>query len=169
VLNVGGNHDLYIKGDRTEAIGGTEVRVVNNDQFLNVMGMSVEFFNGPTTRFQTSSRVDDIRSGYYLKVQDDRVEDIGGTSALDAQRDVYIKAGMAITIEADTTITLKTPTSFIEIGPAGVVIEGPLVRINCGGAAMPAIKPPGRDADKAKQEQPKSPFAQLQDFIKGLG
>jgi type VI secretion system secreted protein VgrG len=169
VLNVAGNHDLYIQGNRTEGIGGTEVRIVSSDQFLTVVGMSMQTFMGMTHRFQMGPRMTTIQSGDFLNVQNDRVELIGGSSALDAQQDVYIKAGMAVTIEANTTITLKTATSFIEIGPSGVVIEGPLVRINCGGAAMPAMKPPGRNAEKAKQEQPKSPFAQLQDFIKGLG
>ena len=41
----------------------------------------------------------------------------------------------AVTIEGMTSIVLKVSSSFIEISPMGVTIQGPMVRINSGGAA----------------------------------
>jgi len=54
--------------------------------------------------------------------------------AIDAGQEIHLKAGVNIVLEAGQ-ITLKAGGSFIVVGPAGVDIVGPLVKINSGGAA----------------------------------
>ena len=46
--------------------------------------------------------------------------------------------GRTIALEAGTTLTLKAGSSFISLGPAGVDIQGSMVKINSGGSAGPA-------------------------------
>ena len=57
---------------------------------------------------------------------------------------VHIKGGMNVVVEAAVGLTLKGPGGFITIGPAGVQIQGTMVLINSGGAAIPGsgIKAP---------------------------
>ena len=65
-----------------------------------------------------------------VKVANNRVVDIGQADSLKAGTDITIKAGQTITIEAGTTITLKAGPSTIELGPSGITIKGPIVKIN---------------------------------------
>jgi type VI secretion system secreted protein VgrG len=68
--------------------------------------------------------------------------DAGAALKMTAGATLHIK-GLGIVIDGGTTLTIKAGPSFITLGPAGVVIEGPMVKINCGGAggaANPALK-----------------------------
>jgi type VI secretion system secreted protein VgrG len=65
---------------------------------------------------------------------------------------------MTLILEAGTQISLKAAGSFIDIGPSGVSISGPMVMINSGGAAgsgcgssptSPASPTDPTDPDKA--------------------
>jgi type VI secretion system secreted protein VgrG len=42
---------------------------------------------------------------------------------------------MTMVLEAGTQLSLKVGGSFVDIGPSGVSISGPMVMINSGGAA----------------------------------
>src|SRR3546814_7762984 len=57
--------------------------------------------------------------------------------------------GVNLGLEAGVMISLKVGGSSITIGPAGVTLDGPLVRINCGGSPLAAMK--GEKPDKAKK------------------
>jgi type VI secretion system secreted protein VgrG len=81
--------------------------------------------------------------------------------------DVHIKGGMKVIIEAGMQLSLKAAGGFVDIGPAGVSISGPMVMINSGGAAgagsgcsPDAAKLP-KEADTAEpgkvSEPPKAP------------
>jgi type VI secretion system secreted protein VgrG len=54
---------------------------------------------------------------------------------VDAGMEIHLKAGLNVVIEAGVQLTLKGPGGFINIGPAGVAIQGTIVLINSGGAA----------------------------------
>jgi type VI secretion system secreted protein VgrG len=56
---------------------------------------------------------------------------------------------MNLVIEAGATLTLKVGGSFINLNPAGVFVQGPMVMINSGGAAG--------SGQGAKPEAPKDP------------
>ncbi|MFO1305431.1 MAG: type VI secretion system tip protein TssI/VgrG [Burkholderiales bacterium] len=53
--------------------------------------------------------------------------------------DLY--SGKTVTVEGVTSIVLKVGANFIEIGPAGVTIQGTLVKINSGGGAAGVADP----------------------------
>ena len=62
-------------------------------------------------------------------------ENVGGSHTEDVGQTIYLKAGMKVIVEAGTQITLKVGGNFVDIGPAGVTIQGTMVLINSGGAA----------------------------------
>ena len=49
---------------------------------------------------------------------------------------VHIKGGMSVVVEAGVGLTLKVGGNFITLNPAGVQIQGTMVMINSGGAAL---------------------------------
>ncbi len=55
--------------------------------------------------------------------------------AFEGGQNVHIKGGMNVVIEAGIGLTLKVGGNFVAIGPAGVDIQGTMVKINSGGAA----------------------------------
>jgi type VI secretion system secreted protein VgrG len=69
---------------------------------------------------------------------------------------VHFKANANIVLEATAGITLKVGGSLVNIGPAGVDIVGPMVKINSGGgggsATAAADASPAKPAD-AKQHE----------------
>src|SRR3546814_5214383 len=73
----------------------------------------------------------------------------GTDTCLDAGTKVHVKAGVNLVLEAGVMISLKVGGSSITIGPAGVTLDGSLVRINCGGSPLAAMK--GEKPDKAKK------------------
>ncbi|MFO7912906.1 MAG: type VI secretion system tip protein VgrG [Desulfotignum sp.] len=109
---VGGSRHMIVAGDQYEKIGG--------DKHLTVKGDHNEKVSG-TISIQSESG--------------DILEKAAMNHAVDAGMNVHIKGGMKVIIEAGMQLSLKTAGSFIDIGPAGVYITGPLVNINSGGAA----------------------------------
>ena len=76
---------------------------------------------------------------------------VGMNDALSATQAVYITGGMNVVIQAGMQLSLVGPGGFIDIGPAGVSIQGTMVLINSGGA-------PGT-AQSANPDSPDSPDA----------
>ncbi len=108
---VGGSSHLIINGDQLESTGG--------DKHLSVKGNHNEKVDGTVS----------LNAGMNLQ------EKVGMNHALDAGMEIHLKAGMKVVIEAGLQVTLKGPGGFIDIGPAGVTIQGTMVNINSGGAA----------------------------------
>src|SRR3546814_804961 len=73
----------------------------------------------------------------------------GTDTCLDAGTKVHVKAGVNLVLEAGVMISLKVGGRSITIGPAGVTLDGPLARINCGGSPLAALN--GEKPDKAKK------------------
>ena len=77
----------------------------------------------------------------------------GTNFAHEAGQEIHLKAGMKVIIEAGVQISLKGPGGFIDIGPAGVTIQGTMVLINSGGAAGSGSGSSPKDADPVKPDQ----------------
>lgn len=60
---------------------------------------------------------------------------IGTNIGADAAMNVHIKGGMNVVIEGGMQVTIKAGPSSVVLGPDGVSITGPLVKVNSGGAA----------------------------------
>ena len=102
-----------------------------------------------------------------LKVTGDAVAEPTGKLSLKATGDVMaegmnvkVKGSMNIVLEATAGITLKVGGSLVNIGPAGVDIVGPMVKINSGGgggsagSALTAKKAAPDKAAKPKKHDP---------------
>jgi type VI secretion system secreted protein VgrG len=164
-----GNFDAHIKQHKKELIDGTSD--------LHVKQPAKELFDATLDQHVKGKRTESVDGGYDLSVKGDHNAKVGSLSltvdgsyqekagqkhAVDAGQEIHLKAGMTAVIEA-TTITLKGAGGFITISPAGVAIQGVMVLINSGGAAvpgtgsMPTAPQAAKDAADAADANPTKP------------
>ncbi|MCY2992012.1 MAG: type VI secretion system tip protein TssI/VgrG [Planctomycetota bacterium] len=106
-----GNQDIVIKANKKEQIGA--------DDHLHVKGKRCEKVDGDQS----------------LTIGQNQQEKVGMKHAVEAGQEIHLKAGMKVIIEAGMQISLVGPGGFVDIGPAGVTIQGIMVKINSGGSA----------------------------------
>ena len=141
-INAQKDMDLRVGNDRRDWAERDHSVVVKRDR--------MEETHGNHHAFVKSQRVAEIKGDDHLTIsglqaikisgsQSLKVEGAFGASyqshALQTQADYYVKSGAKIVIEAGAQITLSCSGSFINIGPGGIDIVGPMVKINSGGAA----------------------------------
>jgi type VI secretion system secreted protein VgrG len=68
----------------------------------------------------------------HLQVDQDLHEKVGQNWAAETGMEIHLKAGMKVVIEAGVQIHLKVGGNHIDISPAGITIQGTLVKINSG-------------------------------------
>ena len=119
------DHHLVAKRDSIEQIDRNAHLVVKQGRTTRVGGDD----NLSVTGYQAIH----VKGAQSLKVDGEQTESVQGHS-LTASQSIYVNAGMRIVIEAGAQITLKAGGNFIDIGPAGVAIQGTMVLINSGGA-----------------------------------
>jgi type VI secretion system secreted protein VgrG len=129
----GGNLDVLVEKQKTETVEGGSALHVKKDR---------------------SEKVDGTVS---LTVGQDLQEKITGNHGFEAGQAIHIKAGMTLILEAGTQLSLKVGGNFIDIGPAGVSIQGTMVMINSGGAAGEGAGAQPQAPQDAQQAQPKDP------------
>ena len=119
----------------------TFYRHVKENAFDNIVGDDTLTVGG--NRFEEIKKDQKvaITQDHWHKVGKDLHVDVGGDIFVNAATAGDLKAGTALALEAGMTITLKAGGSFISIGPSGVDISGPMVKINSGGSAKSAKKP----------------------------
>lgn len=135
--------DTRILNDSREWIGNDRSLIVTNDQkesvgadlHLQVKGNQVEKVGGDLNNHvegnlnQKTDQTISIQAGQNL------YEKSGQNFAHEAGQMIHLKGGMTVVIEAGMQLSLKVGGNFIDIGPAGVSIQGTMVMINSGGAA----------------------------------
>ena len=134
-----GNQDIVIKKDKKELVEGNHHAHVKLDR---------------------NEKVDMNQS---LTVGQNQQEKVGMNHALEAGMEVHIKAGMKVIIEAGMQLSLIGPGGFIDIGPAGVTIQGTLVNINSGGAAGSGSGSSPTEPEDAEEAAPTEPGMAHQD------
>ena len=128
-----GNQDIVLKGVKKELIG--------KDSHLHVKGKQNEKVDGDQS----------------LTVGGDQQEKVGKKHAVEAGQEIHLKAGMKVILEAGVQLTLKGPGGFVDIGPAGVTIQGTMVLINSGGAAGSGSGSSPSAPEDAKEAKPTEP------------
>ncbi len=138
------DQDVRVLNDAREWIGNERHLIVKKDQFEEVEGN--KHSNTKEDRFEQvegdqhltvkGDQNDKITGSTSRNISMDLQEKIGMKHAVDAGTEIHLKAGMNAVIEAEVSITLKSGSSFINLNPAGVFIEGEVVLINSGGAAV---------------------------------
>jgi type VI secretion system secreted protein VgrG len=120
-------YDFHLKGNRRELIDKSASLAVGGDQMHSVGGNKHLQVKGSHNQKVDGSNSLDVGMSHEQKV--------GIKHAVDAGQEIHLKAGMKVIIEAGMQISLVGPGGFVDIGPAGVTIQGIMVKINSGGAA----------------------------------
>lgn len=187
---VGNNETLKVELTRKEVIGKSWLMDVTDDVMHNLgkdLHVNVAgdiFYTGGAT-YQLKLEKDfnakigadlgiDVGGKTQLKSKDDIVlhstdgkislksgkDPMTGSDVLVQAVNVKIKAGSSVVIESMTGITLKVGGSLVNIGPAGVDIVGPMVKVNSGGgggSASPALSASPVAPTEAKKEDTTTP------------
>jgi len=126
---------LEVEHDETHWVGNDQIITIDNDRWDTV---------------KNDEHID-IKANRHVKVGTDYNNKVGMDYSLDSGMNTHIKSGMnigvqagmgihlkanmPIILESSLQVSLKVGGSFVDVGPAGVSITGPLVLINSGGAA----------------------------------
>lgn len=135
--------DVRIKNDRREWTGKDQHLIVKNDRrekieqdtHLLVERHQIEEIKKDKHLTVGGNETIKIGSGLSINVGSSAsVKTTGGHSS-EAGGNYYIK-GQNVVIEGVMGLTIKGPGGFITLGPSGVAIQGNMVLINSGGAAI---------------------------------
>src|SRR5712691_1725477 len=126
-INAEKDTDHRVENDSREFIGNDRSLIVKHDQKENV--------EGDLHSETAGNRNEKVGQTMSLQVGQNLQEKSGQNFAHEAGMEIHLKAGMNVVIEAGMELTIKASGGFINIGPAGVAIQGTLVLINSGGAA----------------------------------
>jgi len=107
---------------------------VGNDSHLIVVENQLEKVQGEKHLTVQGDHNEKVEGTISLEAGTDMQEKVGANYALDAGTEIHLKAGMKVILDAGTQISLVAGGSFIDIGPAGVTIQGSMVMINSGGS-----------------------------------
>ncbi|MEN6320462.1 MAG: type VI secretion system tip protein TssI/VgrG [Syntrophaceae bacterium] len=134
-LTVKGKHKEKVEGDTSLALASNFFETIGGDHNLIVKGDQLEKVEGTEHLHVKTDYKEKVDLSKDVTVGLDHREKVGMDYIMDAGMMVHIKAGMQMVIETGMEVTLKGPGGFIDIGPAGVTIQGTMVLINSGGAA----------------------------------
>jgi len=135
--------NILIKRNRMETVRGTSDIVVKEGR-----RQLIEADEHVHVKSARNEKVDGDQS---LTVGGAQQEKIGTNHALEAGQEIHLKGGMKVILEAGMQLTLKGPGGFVDIGPAGVTIQGTLVKINSGGAAGSGSGASPTESDDAEE------------------
>jgi len=130
-----GSHFEKIDGDMSLQIGGKQMEKVGGDKSIEVDSARKEKIVGNDSLQVGQDQKTQIGANYSLQVGQGSNVKVGSTHAMEAVQTIHLKAGMSVIIEAGMQLSLVGPGGFVDIGPAGVSIQGTMVLINSGGAA----------------------------------
>jgi type VI secretion system secreted protein VgrG len=146
---VSGKFIEKITGDTSIQIGAKRMEQVGSDESITIGGNRKEQVANNESITIGQSRKENVGQNESITIGQNRNVSVGMTDALSATQAVYITGGMNVVIQAGMQLSLVGPGGFIDIGPAGVSIQGTMVLINSGGA-------PG-SAQSASPSSPDSP------------
>ena len=166
-LNVKRHHLEHIEGDmklligKGEEDGGNQHIVLEKSRFERIEEDLHQHVKGKVNEKYDGKHSLTIGGDQHTKVSGNIAQQAGGMG------EIHLKAGMKVIIEAGMQITLKGPGGFIDIGPAGISIQGVMVKINSGGAAGSGSGCSPTAPTKADEAQPTEPD-EADDSVSGL-
>lgn len=126
---------IHAEKDMLESVENDTQEFVGNDRFLKVGNDQKELVVADKHVHVQGEFREKIDSDMSHKVGGKRHEKVATVYVLDSGQEIHLKGGMKVIIEAGLQLSLKGPGGFVDIGPAGVTIQGTMVLINSGGAA----------------------------------
>jgi len=149
-ITVGHNRQKYVQNDEFSKTDGYVRIMVGKDQDIVIKQDKRERIEGNSHLYVKGKRNQQIEGNQSLVVKGDRHELIGENHALSVAKQLHIKSGTALVIEAED-LTLKGPGGFIRIDGSGITIRGTRVYINSGGAAGEGAGAAPEVPDEAKE------------------
>src|SRR6266852_3446699 len=153
--HVKGTHFEKIDGDMSLQVGAKQMEKVGADKSIEVDGDQKEKIVGNVSLQIGKDQMEQVGGNLSLQVGQSRNEKVGMTHAMEAGQTIHLKGGMTVIIEAGMQLSLKAAGGFVDIGPAGVTIQGTMVLINSGGAA--GSGPGASPQSPASPDAPKDP------------
>jgi type VI secretion system secreted protein VgrG len=140
-LNLKANQIIQVGTDKQESIGSNLKLKIGQDSNINV-GQNLN---------------EKIGMNYSSNVGMNQYNKAGMVYVVDSGQEVHIKGGMTVVIEGGMGVCLSGPGGFVSIDPSGVTIQGMLVKINSGGAALQGS--PAQTQDPVAPGNPTAPTA----------
>src|SRR5271166_1430937 len=149
-LRVENDSREYVKKDRHLIVHNEQHELVEAEKHVHVKADHKEAIDGNASLAVKGDAKEKVGGGMSLQVGQSMNEKVGQTWAIEAGQTIHIKAGMTLVLEAGMQLSLKGPGGFVDIGPAGVSIQGTMVLINSGGAAASGTGASPQDPDAPK-------------------
>ncbi len=171
---IGNDRHLIVYRDKRDRIKRDEHIIIERDEIIKIERDLHRHVEGKIAFKTDQSFSHDIGQG--------KTEKVGGNYAIDAGQ-FNVKA-KTIVLEAETGLTIKVGGNYVTVNAAGVQINGTMVLINSGGAALPCIPgsivppldpeeaeiadnaDPGSKAPTYKNQRSKIPKAKIPSFTK---
>ena len=116
--------DVRVKRNKYETVQGGSNTSIGGGHVLTVGG-TLDLHVKDAVYAKADAQVD-------LGIGGDLLFDVGGGAKLHVKQDL-VENALSILLEGKTSVTMKCGGSYVKVGPDGVTIQGPLVKINCGG------------------------------------
>jgi type VI secretion system secreted protein VgrG len=126
-----------VDGDSHLLVKGKQLHEIDGEADLNVKGDYKESVGQDSSINVGQNLNEKVGMNYSLQVGQNQFNKSGMLYVVDSGQEVHIKGGMNVVIEAGMNVCLSGPGGFVSVGPTGVIIQGTLVMINSGGAAIP--------------------------------
>ncbi len=123
---VGNDRSLIVTSNQKESVGADKHGAVSGNQMEKVGGAFSLQVGGALN--------EQVGGDLSLQVTGNQWEKVGQVYSCEATQEIHLKAGMKVIIEAPE-VSLIGMGGFVDVGPAGVTIQGTMVLINSGGAA----------------------------------
>ncbi|HUU22577.1 MAG TPA: type VI secretion system tip protein VgrG [Phycisphaerae bacterium] len=125
----------WIGNDRHLIVKKKQYELIEEDKHLHVKGNHQEKIDKDMHLHVVGN--ENIKADQNISRQagSNTDEKTGMKWAHEAGQEIHLKAGMKVIIEAGLQLTIKGAGGFVDIGPAGVTIQGTMVNINSGGSA----------------------------------
>jgi type VI secretion system secreted protein VgrG len=159
-VNIHAQHDMsttvehdqttHVKRNRSDSIGVDDSESVGGNQSQTVKKKQTVTVEGQRDVWVKKDQREQVDGTHHITVKGDRNDKVTGAVSLDAKgvqtkvsdqfnveaaKEVHLKGGQKVVIEAGTELTIMVGGSFVKIDAGGVTVVGaPQVKINSGGA-----------------------------------
>jgi type VI secretion system secreted protein VgrG len=152
--HVKGDQLLKVDGNVGRTVAKNEIAKISGNEHLAVTGDYVQKIGGNLHEKVTGNHHEQTTGDIRLTATGNADVKASQNAAVQSDMNVHVKGGMVVVVEAGMQLSLKAGANFIDIGPAGISIQGTLVNINTGGAAGS-----GSGAQAASPSDPSDPDA----------
>jgi type VI secretion system secreted protein VgrG len=152
----------HVKGDQLQKVDGNLGKTIGKDEISKITGNKHIAVTGDYVLKADGNLHEKVTGNHHEQTTGDirltatgkvDISASGGAAIVSDGGNVHVK-GLVVVIEGATQLSLKAGPSFVDIGPSGVSISGPMVNINSGGAAGS-----GSGAQSASPSTPNNPDA----------